>query len=168
MRKKASALPSIEVDMVPLIDIVTLLLMFLVIVGSVEKVSHGVKINLPRADQAKSEKELPVTREGRIVLSVKSVDGVYYAYTGPKTRYEITAWNSNTLSGLSTHLLKSAEYMHREKMCKLLDDGTYNIPIKLRIGEDVPMRAVEDALDAVVKAKLRDVHYAANPQEAVQ
>ena len=163
MQKKPGGTPSIEVDMVPLIDIVTLLLMFLVIVGHVEKVSHGVKINLPRADQAKPEQDLPITQEGRIVLSLKSVDGVYYAYTGLATRYEITARNPNTLSGLSSHLLNSAEYMHRKNLCRLLDDGTYNLPIKLRIGEEVPMNTVEDVLDAVVKAKMKDIRYAAQP-----
>lgn len=161
MRRTMSSAPTIQVDMVPLIDIITLLLMFLVIVGGMAKASHAVSVNLPRADQALPEKNLPVILEGRIVLSLKSVNGVYYAFTDPQTRYEISPRNAGNLSALSSHLLQSAEYMHRKNQCTLRDDGTYDIPVKLRIGEEVPMKTVEDALDAVVKSKLRDIHYGA-------
>lgn len=166
MRTKRNGTPAIQVDMVPLIDIITLLLMFLVIVGSVQQVSHAVSVNLPRADQARPERDLPVIREGRVVLSLKSVNGIYYAFTGPQTRYEISPRNTGNLSALSTHLLQSAEYMHRTNQCTLRDDGTYDIPVKLRIGEEVPMKTVEDVLDAVSRAKMKEIHYAAHPDKA--
>lgn len=163
MKARMENMPSIQVDMVPLIDIITLILMFLVIVGGISKSSEAVSINLPRADQARKEQELPVHPEGRISISLKSVDGVYYAYLGPAKRYDITSRNTNTISALSTYLLQSAEYQHKRGTCKQLEDGTYNIPVNLRIGEDAPMRAVEDLVAAIADAKLRDIQYAAQP-----
>ena len=48
----------IEVDMVPYIDIVSLLLMFLLIVGDMTKGATAVKMKLPKVDMAESEKKL--------------------------------------------------------------------------------------------------------------
>jgi len=158
---------AIQVDMVPLIDIVTLLLMFLVIVGGLVDTGITVKVNLPRADQAKTDKELPQSLEGRITISLQNTDGVYHTVISGK-RYSIGSRGSENLSGLSTYLLKSAEYMHSRGMCKRLDDGTYSIPVKLRVGEDVPMKTVEDVLDSVVQARMRDVHYAAQPNPPIE
>lgn len=161
MKLRTQDAPAIEVDMVPLIDIVTLLLMFLVIVGGLVD-PGGVKLNLPRADQAVPDRDLPTRPEGRITISLQNTDGVYSTVVGGK-RYSLGSRGSQDLSGLSAYLLKSAEYMHSRGMCKKHDDGTYAIPVKLRIGEEVPMNAVENVLDSVVQARMRDVQYAANP-----
>lgn len=162
MNLKRPEVPAIQVDMVPLIDIVTLVLMFLVIVGGAVTSAEGVKVNLPRADQAK---ELRVSLEGRITISLEKSGGVYNAVIGGNS-YSIGTRGSANVSSLSAYLLKSADYMHTRGMCKVLNDGTYSIPVKLRIGEDVPMKTVEDVLDSLVQARLRDIHYAAKPNNA--
>lgn len=167
MKMRTQDAPAIQVDMVPLIDIITLVLMFLVVVGGLSGASEAVKVNLPRADQAKPEKELPITMEGRITISLQNFNGVYDSVIGGN-RYSIGSRGGESLSALSTYLLKSAEYMHRRGMCKQHDDGTYAIPVKLRVGEDVPMKTVEDVLDSVVQARMRDVQYAANPNPPIE
>ena len=53
-RKKVEAVP-VEVDMVPLIDVIVLLLLFLIIVGDLASTSVNVQMRLPRADQAKTD-----------------------------------------------------------------------------------------------------------------
>jgi len=46
----------VEVDMVPMIDIITLLLMFLVIVGDMAASANTIQMKLPRASEALTDK----------------------------------------------------------------------------------------------------------------
>ncbi|HEY3320582.1 MAG TPA: biopolymer transporter ExbD [Planctomycetota bacterium] len=62
----------IEVDMVPMIDIISLLLMFLIVVGEVG--TNDPQMRLPRADQA-----LQIVCEGRLAINLEKVGGICYA-----------------------------------------------------------------------------------------
>jgi len=75
---KKTEIMTVEVDMVPLIDIISLLLMFLVMVGDMAKSTTSVKMKLPRADQAKSDKD--VDSQNRLVVQLeKDSAGKYWA-----------------------------------------------------------------------------------------
>src|SRR4029079_12218905 len=91
---KKTEVMTVEVDMVPLIDIISLLLMFLVMVGDMEKNTASVKMKLPRADQAKSDKNFDT--KGRIVVQMKynKDEGKYWAIVDNQ-KYEIVAQGNN-------------------------------------------------------------------------
>ena len=94
---KKTEVMTVEVDMVPLIDIISLLLMFLVMVGDMAKSTTSVKMKLPRADQAKSDKD--VDSQNRLVVQLeKDSAGKYWANI-EKNRYTLEAQGANkTLS----------------------------------------------------------------------
>lgn len=152
---------NIEVDMVPLIDIISLLLMFLIIVGSVADTAQAVQVRLPRADEGKSEKL--VRTEGRIVVSITEVKGAFHAVINAKS-YELLR-NHSANETLLKRLNEDTDYMLRKGMCKL-DDKGFDLPVKLRISEDAPMHAVENLLETLSRAKLTHIQYAVMPEES--
>src|SRR5687768_17809272 len=92
---------SVEVDMVPMIDIISLLLMFLIIVGDTAASASSVQMQLPRGmDQALSDKDGRLRTEGRIVIELMlAPDGKYRAVMNGRS-YELIAGPGNgTLIG---------------------------------------------------------------------
>lgn len=143
----------VEVDMVPLIDIVTLVLLFLVIVGDTAKSASAVKMKLPRLDQAK---EVQLNTEGRIVLQLAQ---------DPKTlKYHAVAnnlsYDLDSGSGLE-------QYLDGMVKAKLAVSGQHQdevkrvpFPVKLRIPAGAPMKEVEKLVQACARKGLTNVHYA--------
>src|SRR4051812_9768805 len=89
----------VEVDMVPLIDIISLLLMFLIIVGDTAATANSIQMKLPRASEALTDKELKeknVRLEGRIIVQITNKDGPYRAVVNNKS-YDLVAQGSNKL-----------------------------------------------------------------------
>src|SRR5437868_3068103 len=82
----------VEVDMVPLIDIISLLLMFLIMVGDMAKATRGVQMKLPRASEAKSDKE--VDSKNRLVVQLEK-DGNKYWATIERNRYSLEKQGAN-------------------------------------------------------------------------
>jgi biopolymer transport protein ExbD len=153
----------IEVDMVPLIDIVSLLLMFLIIVGDTTKSNSSVQMTLPRADQAR--KELTNETAGRIVvqLAQDKKTGTYCAMVENR-RYELVADGRNKtlidfLNALVTRRVNAGEF-------KRGAHGEVDFPVKLRIPEDAPMTQVEKLVQTLAQAKLVNVHYAAAKEKS--
>jgi len=150
---------TVEVDMVPLIDIISLLLMFLVMVGDMAKSTTSVKMRLPRADQAKSDKD--VDSHNRMVVQLeKTSDGKYWA-TIEKNRYTLEAQGANkTLIDYLNQQINSRK-AHGE-IKEDPDTGGINFPVKLRIPSDAPMREAERLIQSMAQAKLVNVQYAAD------
>jgi biopolymer transport protein ExbD len=159
-RKSRPKLEAIEVDMVPFIDIVTLLLMFLIIVGDMAKSASGVKMKLPRADQAKFEKELNVDTSGRLVVQLRKdpADGRYWAVV-ETCKYQLVPRGDNP------DLIKYFQFQIDSRIsqgrCKRGPDGSVNFPVKLRVPADASMLEVERVMMTLAKAGLVNVHYAA-------
>src|SRR5882757_5185916 len=99
MAMKKVEMNQVEVDMIPLIDIISLLLMFLIIVGDTAATANSIQMRLPRASEAMSDKELKeknIRLEGRIIVQVTNKDGVYRAVVNNKS-YDLVAQGSNKL-----------------------------------------------------------------------
>jgi biopolymer transport protein ExbD len=155
-QRKPSIIP-VEVDMVPLIDIVSLLLMFLVIVGETSKSATNVKMNLPRCDMAKPDRDLADTK-GRIVVQMKMKDGKYVARIA-NADYDLVQGGANAtlvryLEEQIAKGLASGAYV-------IAPDGSVPFPVKLRAPQEAPMREVERLIQTLAQAKLVNVHYAA-------
>lgn len=148
----------VEVDMVPYIDIISLLLMFLIIVGEMTKSTSAVKMKLPKADQARSD--LGESTEGRIVVQMrKDSDGQYCAVIGNRS-YELTAGGKQeSLQGYLDRLIR--ERAATQLAFAKNADGSVPFPVKLRIPEDAPMAQVERLVMTCAKAGLVQMHYAA-------
>jgi biopolymer transport protein ExbD len=142
---------SIEVDMVPMIDIISLLLMFLIVVGGTASNACSIEMKLPRADQASPEKNFRT--EGRIVVELAEKDGVYSAVINNK-RYALSGVRDNY--ALEKYL---AEQTPANKK-----DGTLDTPVKLRIPEIAPMHEVEKVIMTLTRAGLVNIQYAAQPR----
>jgi biopolymer transport protein ExbD len=155
---KKPEINNVEVDMVPLIDIISLLLMFLIIVGDSAASANSIAMKLPRADQAKTEKELKLTTEGRIVIQMKKVDNKYQAVINNKN-YDTGAEQG---MGLKEYLDNQVQYALKRNMVKKLENGTLDWPVKLRIPEDCPMQEVEKVVSTMAALGLVMVHYAAD------
>ena len=153
--------PQIEVDMVPLIDIISLLLMFLIIVGGGVVISN-IDVKLPRADQGKAESS--VRTEGRIVVSLKEEKGVFLAMINNKS-YELVS-DHQVNQTLQKHLDKETKELFARGLCKQDSNGCYDIPVKLRIPELAPMRSVEAVLESLSRIGLRDIQYAVLPENS--
>lgn len=149
----------IEVDMVPMIDIVTLLLMFLIIVGDMTKSSTGVKMKLPRVTQAKSEKELKVSTEGRLVVQLRKDDSGKYWAIVENSKYELVPRGDNATlqSYFETQIRTRLEKGRTTKG----DDGSVPFPVKLRVPADAPMLQVERIMMTMARVGLVNIHYAA-------
>ncbi len=164
---KKPDIDNVEVDMVPLIDIISLLLMFLIIVGDTTASTNSVKMRLPVADQAKTEKEWgkEVKTEGRIVIQIKPPDegdknGKYYAvFNNAKHSTAEDAGKS-----LKDHLQRyiDDEMGHGRAHLVEPEKQALDIPVKLRIPEDCPMVEAEIVLFTLAQCKLVDIQYAAS------
>lgn len=157
----------VEVDMVPYIDIVSLLLLFLVITGDMAKSATGVKMLLPKADQAKSERTIGISTEGRIVVQMKPKDpnnmqGAYQAVV-ETTPFDLTAGAGN--ASLNNYLKELVERRLKIDSKTVNEKGEVKFPVKLRIPKDAPMYQVQRVALICAKAGLVDVHYAANNKE---
>ena len=159
-RKRRPKLEGIEVDMVPFIDIVVLLLMFLIIVGDMSKSASGVKMKLPRADQAKLEKELNVDTTGRLVVQLRKdpKDGRYWAIV-ETSKYQLVPRGDNP--NLIEYFKFQIDRRISEGRCKRAEDGSVSFPVKLRVPAEAPMLEVERVMMTLAKAGLVNVHYAA-------
>jgi len=163
MGMKKVAENQIEVDMVPLIDIITLLLMFLVIVGDLAAQANAIKMNLPRASEAKNDKELKelgVRLEGRIVVQMKPDGGKYVAVVNNQS-YELVERGSNKT--LLEYLDKQVQYQVSKNLAKKAADGAVDIPVKLRIPVEAPMQDVETIIMTLARVGLVNVQYTAEP-----
>lgn len=150
---------AVEVDMVPMIDIISLLLMFLIVVGSHSVLGEGVQMRLPRADQA-----LDIRTEGRIVVQLYQDGGKYWAVVNAK-RYELLAGARNAT--LQEYLDNQVRWWIEKGLAKREGlDGAVDIPVKLRIPEKAPMREVERVLMALSEARLTNIQYAAMPESS--
>jgi len=154
---------SVEVDMVPLIDIISLLLMFLIIVGDTAATANSIHMKLPRADQALTDKELKdknVRMEGRVIVQMQNKDGKYMAVVNNKS-YELVGGGSN--KGLVDYLDDQVQYAIGKGLAVKDPSGAVNIPVKLRIPEEAPMKDVERVVMTMAKVGLVNVQYAAEP-----
>jgi biopolymer transport protein ExbD len=153
----------IEVDMVPLIDIITLLLMFLVIVGDLAASANAIQMKLPRASEAKTDKELKdegFRLEGRIVVQLKEDSGTYVAIINNKS-YQLVERGGNKT--LLTYLDEQIQYQIGRGLAKKASDGAVDIPVKLRIPESAPMVDVETVIMTLARVGLVNVQYTADP-----
>jgi biopolymer transport protein ExbD len=146
---------AVEVDMVPLIDIISLLLMFLVMVGDMTRATTAVQMKLPRADQAIHMKEA----EGRLVVQLdQKKDGRYFANIEGHA-FELVRGGGN--KSLTDYLERLIAARSTREEFKPGDNGEVPFPVRLRIPELAPMREVERVVMALATAKLVNVQYAA-------
>jgi biopolymer transport protein ExbD len=153
----------LEPDMVPLIDIVTLLLLFLIVVGDMAAKVSTVRMRLPSADQAKSEKDWPVKTENRVVIQMWKDDTQRYWAVVESHKY--TLGHRGESGSLTEYLTKQVNYRLGRGECRK-DEKTgevTNFPVKLRLPAEAPMEQVERVLFALARAGLVDVHFAAEP-----
>jgi biopolymer transport protein ExbD len=154
--KKPSAL-NVDVDMVPLIDIISLLLMFLVIVGDMAKSATAVKMKLPRLDQA--VKDSPT--EGRMVVQLeKCKDGRYRANIEGHAFELVPGGGNKTLLDYFQQIINARIV----KGLKPGEHGEIDIPVKLRIPADASMKHVENVVMSLATARLVNVSYASAPK----
>ena len=154
----------VEVDMVPLIDIISLLLMFLIIVGDTAANADSIEMQLPRSDQAKTEKEL-VEKEhhnfdGRIVIQMKKDNNRYLAVVNNKG-YELVPGGQN--KQLLEFLSASVDFAIGKHYATKDTDGAVSSPVKLRIPADAPMKDVQRVIMTCAQVGLVHVQYAADP-----
>jgi len=153
----------VEVDMVPLIDIISLLLMFLIIVGDTAATANSIQMKLPRASEALTDKELKeknVRLEGRIIVQITNKDGPYRAVVNNKS-YDLVAQGSNKL--LLEYLDEQVQYQIGRGLAQKDSTGAVNIPVKLRVPEEAPMADVERVVMTAARVGLVNVQYAAEP-----
>ena len=148
----------VEVDMVPLIDIISLLLMFLVMVGDMAKSTSSVQMKLPRASEAKHEKDPTINTHNRIVVQLKKdpKEAKYWAVV-ENNQFELVQGGNNK------SLISYLEQQIAQRMAKGMipgPNGEIPFPVKLRIPADAPMREAERLIMTLAQAKLVNVHYA--------
>jgi biopolymer transport protein ExbD len=164
MAMKKPEMNQVEVDMIPLIDIISLLLMFLIIVGDTAATANSIQMKLPRASEALNDKELKeknVRLEGRIIIQMTNKEGgTYRAVVNNKT-YELVAQGSNKL--LIEYLDEQVQYQIGRGLAQKDAGGAVNIPVKLRIPENAPMEDVERVVMTAARVGLVNVQYAAEP-----
>jgi len=163
MPMKKAEMNAVEVDMIPLIDIISLLLMFLIIVGDAAATANSIQMKLPRASEALTDKELKeknVRLEGRIIIQVTNRDGVYRAVVNNKS-YDLVEHGSNKL--LLEYLDEQVQYNVGRGLAQKDSTGAVNIPVKLRVPESAPMADVERVVMTAARVGLVNVQYAAEP-----
>lgn len=158
MGMKRPQMLNVEVDMVPLIDIISLLLMFLVMVGDMTRSATSVKMKLPRASEAKPDKELKT--EGRLVVQLTPKEGRYIAIVEGNA-FDLVSGGGNAT--LVKYLDDQITRRSARGQVQLGPAGEVPFPVKLRIPQDAPMREVERVIMTLAKAKLVNVQYAAEP-----
>ena len=154
----------VEVDLIPYIDVVTLLLMFLLIIGDMASSTTSVKMKLPRADQAKNERAVGIDTEGRIVVQIqKNADGKYVAFI-EKHQYELIPRGNN--ASLTSFLKELIERREAKKQFTRGANGEVSFPVKLRVPQEAPMYEVERVVTQCARVGLVNVHYAADPHSS--
>ena len=152
----------VDVDMIPLIDIISLLLMFLIVVGDASISADSVKMRLPRADQGIPEPL--VNTKNRIVVQLDKTDGKYWAVIRGN-KYELLAGARNAT--LQEYLDRQVrETLAKGDATREGQDGAVSIPVKLRIPDQAPMKEVERIVVALSEAHLTHLQYAAMPPDA--
>jgi biopolymer transport protein ExbD len=151
---------SVEVDMVPLIDIISLLLMFLVVVGDMAKSTRSVNMKLPRADMAKTDPTVD-TKHRLVVQLEKDENGKYWANI-ERCRYELVAQGAQkTLIDSLNQFIMRQKANGDDRVNEDLQGGIH-FPVKLRIPKDAPMREAERLIQSMAQAKLVNIQYAAD------
>ena len=161
MSKFQRSLPqttTVEVDLIPYVDVVTLLLMFMLIIGDMASSTANVKMKLPRADQALNER-IGLDTSGRIVVQLKGkADGTYVAVV-ENHLYDLLPGGRNVSL---THFLKE---LVRQRTSggesAVSSGGEAAFPVKLRIPASAPMYVVERVVTNCARAGLVNLHYAA-------
>ena len=157
MRLHVPTANKVEVDMIPLIDIISLLLMFLIIVGDSAASASSIPMKLPRADQAKKGSD--VRSDGRIVIQLKkNQDGRYSARVSKKD-FELVSGGAN--QSLLEYLEQQVNWARKLKYAEVDAAGRVSSPVKLRIPQETPMREVERVVMTVARVGLVNVQYAA-------
>lgn len=156
----------VEVDMVPLIDIISLLLMFLIIVGDTAASASSIQMPLPRnMDQALTDKEMAekkINIQGRIVVQLvaqrdESTKETKYQACINNQYYDLMQGGGS--KSLIEYLNKQIEQYGAFK--RDAATGAVDAPVKLRIPEDAPMKDVEDCVMTLARVGLVNVQYAA-------
>ena len=155
----------VEVDMVPLIDIISLLLMFLIIVGDTAANATNIDMKLPRSEMAKTEKDLiekdHMNFEGRIIIQMKKeADGSYRAVVDNQS-YELLAGGGSKT--LLDYLDRQISLSKSKGWVQVASDGAVSSPVKLRIPADAPMKDVQRVVMTCARVGLVNVQYAADP-----
>jgi len=165
---KRPQLEKVEVDMVPMIDIISLLLMFLIIVGDTASNASSIQMQLPREmDQAMTDKELVEKKglrlEGRIVVQLHpDKEGKYKAVISNKS-YDLVKDGGNRL--LIDHLERVVSENIALGHYKKDEKGAVDAPVRLRIPEDAPMKDVELVVMSLARVGLVNVQYAADSKK---
>ena len=160
---KAPSESKVEVDMIPLIDIIVLVLMFLIIVGDTAANANNIQMKLPRADQALTDvqlKEKNIRLDGRIVVQLKGKEGKYTAVVNNKA-YDLVGGGANKT--LLDYMDDQIQYAIGKGLATKDPSGAVSIPVKLRVPEEAPMKDVERVVMSMAKVGLVNVQYAAEP-----
>jgi len=152
---------AVAVDMVPFIDIISLLMIFMVAVSDMTQRATGIKMFLPSADQAIHEKE--IGSEGRIVIQLVKDAGQYVAVI-ERSRFQLGT--SFIHANLKTYLKEQIASREAHGKLKREHDGKIAFPVKLRIPRDAPMAQVERIVATCASAELVNIHYAADNSKA--
>jgi biopolymer transport protein ExbD len=152
---KEPRLQEVAVDMVPLIDVVCLLLIFLVIVGDVASTASNLPMKLPRADQAMRFRN----EENRIVVQLRRQDAGRYEAVVNNRAYALTPGGGN--KSLLDYLDQQIQFALSQGFCSKDSHGAVSSPVKLRIPEDCPMTEVEKVVMTMATVGLVNVRYAA-------
>ena len=144
---------NVEVDMVPMIDIISLLLMFLIVVGGTAETASSVKMKLPRASEAK----VALRDEGQVVVQLAKNDSGHYQAVVNNRQYEM----NKSEGSLKDYLDRTLEFAIQKHMAKRNADSTVDWPAKLRIPEDCPMQEVEKVIGVLASVGMVNVRYAA-------
>jgi biopolymer transport protein ExbD len=140
--------------MVPMIDIISLLLMFLLVVGGAVVTDGNIQMKLPAASEGQR------VEGGRIVVQLDKRDGVYYAVVRNKA-YSLVANGQNR--GLQEFLREQVVYWTDKGLAKATPDGAVDIPVKLRMPAGTPMREAERVVMTLAHVGLVHVQYAVAP-----
>jgi biopolymer transport protein ExbD len=147
----------VEVDMVPLIDIISLLLMFLVMVGDMTRSTTAVKMQLPRMDQAVNDN---TRTEGRIVVQLETCKDGHVRANIEGHGFELVERGGNKTLNDYLNRLVANRVNHGAKVG---EHGEIDFPVKLRIPADAKMRDAELVVMSLAQAKLVNVLYASAP-----
>ena len=161
MSLRKASIPHVEVDMVPLIDIISLLLMFLVMVGDMSRSATAVKMKLPRADMARDDGP---RHEGRIVVQLTHDERGRYFAEVEKNRFELVANGGNKT--LLDYLQNQIARRRALNELPVGQDNAVLFPVKLRLPADAPMREVERVVMTLARAGLVNVEYAAQKKDS--
>ncbi len=153
----------VEVDMVPLIDIISLLLMFLIIVGDTTANTSNIRMKLPVADQAKSD--WGRENEGRIVIQLKTAGPRRVEFIGKYCAVFNGARHSteDASKSLKAHLQRYLDdELAHGRARNIPPDNALDIAVKLRIPENCPMVEAENVMVALAQVNLVNIQYAAS------